>query len=163
MLVLNRTAGKKAKVAAAKVTAPRPFNLPSLRSENSGLDPATQIVPTGGGGWGGARPEDEDAEAAAAEEAQKQAALVPPATGGQVWGGGAGRAPVYEQPQPQPHHQRNRFSSEQEFPTLHGKENVAPEQRDSDPRSREGLDLRPGLSCVGSLRLVLIPLSVNAV
>jgi hypothetical protein len=61
MLVLNRPGGRKAKVASAKVTAPRPFNLPSLKSENSGLDPATQIVPSGGGGWGGGqRPEDDE-------------------------------------------------------------------------------------------------------
>jgi hypothetical protein len=60
MLVLNRPGGRKAKVASAKVTAPRPFNLPSLKSENSGLDPATQIVPSGGGGWGGGQRSEDD-------------------------------------------------------------------------------------------------------
>lgn len=34
------------------VTRRAPANLPSLKSENSGSEPAVSLVPTGGAGWG---------------------------------------------------------------------------------------------------------------
>eukprot|EP00884_Botryococcus_braunii_P008811 jgi/Botrbrau1/17931/Bobra.50_1s0031.2 len=49
--------------AAARLAVPRPVNLPSLRKENAGNDPSTQIVPSGGGGsW--QKPEEQPAQAA---------------------------------------------------------------------------------------------------
>ncbi|KAL0023373.1 hypothetical protein WJX77_012324 [Trebouxia sp. C0004] len=43
--------------SAAKLSIPKPVNLPSLRKENAGNDPLSQIVHGGGGGWQKPEPE----------------------------------------------------------------------------------------------------------
>eukprot|EP01135_Chromosphaera_perkinsii_P009283 Nk52_evm35s1705 gene=Nk52_evmTU35s1705 len=53
MQVLGRVgSGSKKAVQGSQSAAPRPVNLPSLRRENAGMDPNTQLVPAGGSGWG---------------------------------------------------------------------------------------------------------------
>jgi hypothetical protein len=84
--------------------------------------------------------------------------LVP--SGGQVWGAGAGRInqPAAADPAPQRGGSGGRWSSDQEFPTLHGKENDVPENRDADRSGSGSLDLRPGPSTFG-LSVHLFPAS----
>ena len=50
MLVLSKVG--KGPPPLGKLIAPKPINLPSLKSEHHGNDPALPLVPSGGAGWG---------------------------------------------------------------------------------------------------------------
>lgn len=63
MVVLGRGRGRGSTKNTTKVAAPLPINLPSLKSENLGLDPNISLVPVGGSGWG-SKPEDGPVEEA---------------------------------------------------------------------------------------------------
>ncbi|KAK9832885.1 hypothetical protein WJX74_000765 [Apatococcus lobatus] len=75
---------------APKVSVPRPVNLPSLKKENAGNDPATQLVPTGGaGGWQRPGSEEEAAAQAAAGAGFETAGSA--LTAGSNWGSAPAR------------------------------------------------------------------------
>ncbi|KAI8995065.1 hypothetical protein BC832DRAFT_362984 [Gaertneriomyces semiglobifer] len=48
------------RLQSSLVQAPKPVDLPSLRRENSGLDPSINIVPSGGTGWVSSKAKDND-------------------------------------------------------------------------------------------------------
>jgi hypothetical protein len=102
MVVLGKGRGRGTTVKPpSKVAAPKPINLPSLRSENMGFDPSVSIIPAGGAGWGsGAKPSEESPREQPAPTQPPEPESPPPqplkkeesSTGssGSAWGRGAG-------------------------------------------------------------------------
>ncbi len=72
MVVLGKGRGRGTTAkSTTKVVAPKPINLPSMRSEFSGFDPAATIIPAGGG-WGSKQNEDSPRDQASTSQPTSQ-------------------------------------------------------------------------------------------
>lgn len=70
--------GQRPRLQSSLVAAPKPVDIPSVRTQNLGLDPNVPLVPVGGGGW--ATPK-ESGESGAKSRAESNAGKTSEPTG----------------------------------------------------------------------------------